>query len=272
MVLFNLMKGVEFSKEEYKLFEILCNAYLKYDAKTASFLLSVMPSDPNKTGGRFSAEGLTLKWFDTDDESGINGAFNPLWPSTFFLHSSSTKDCFSETCENVSKEKSLRLKREKLEQSLNWILLMFPTIMHELYHMFQWKTSKVGYIAMRFVTVFTSIPYYMFQNAEWMTKLRKYFAWDLEGQAEENGDKAPHVDEFVDEITQAVTALQFDRRGRENYVTRINKCKEEEKAEIEEMYESNMLQSKNMFDACTAFSLSWGRQLTDVIDEYMKEA
>lgn len=285
MLLLDMMRAPEFTEEDYKFFEYICRAYLAYDPKYSAHFLGIMVKDPQETNFKFSAEGLVLKWIRPGENSGICGAFNPLWPRSFFLTANEERSyLFPKTKEDIEAEKAFGvadrnsviqaatkrsmkdIKFLEFNSVASWMILQFPTISHELYHMFQYKTSKVGYIAMRLITAFTCIPYYLFQNAEWMPTFRKFFEWDLEGQAEKWGNNAPNMEAFCEELENGKQAFVWKRQC-ENSIKRYRQEGNMPEGEIVEIEQNNEANWKLQYDGLTPFQKEWGKGLYDLMVE-----
>ena len=213
MNIFKLKKiSFPFSERELKIFRFLCQCYLKYNPKTASFLYMITGKKPEETDYELDLSNIKAFWFPVDD-SGTLGAWEPLDKDAIYygIANPTTADNFKPSENDPESWVLPHPSADPFLFTITNILENFGIIIHEFYHMFQFKGCPVGYIAMRFVSLFTTLPYYLFQNADWMPAYRKLFEWDIEGQAEKNGDKAPEMEEFIDGMKEVFTAYEFQQ-------------------------------------------------------------
>ena len=69
------------------------------------------------------------------DSGGVMGCFSPLFPQKIFLLPQ----------ENVIEDRKGKKDRKDIRRAY-WIEQLFPVIIHELRHAYQWRKCKLGYI------------------------------------------------------------------------------------------------------------------------------
>ena len=192
-----------FSKREKDALELLCNCYLRYNPKIASFLYMVMGKDPKDTNYKLDFSNLDFKWF-YDNDPDVLGAWCMTKPNTVYIRSTAP------SCTDNWKNKSDYILGKKVGYylAISSMLTNFGTIMHEFYHMFQFKTNPAAYIAMRFVTLFTRIPYYIITDENKLQAYNKLVEWDLEGQAMKYGDQAEGIEYFCRTLDMVFSSLR----------------------------------------------------------------
>lgn len=253
-----LSDSIPFSERERKLLMKLIEIYVRENGKYGSFVYCLGTKKPEECDGVLDLSNLKFKWIFNDAEHvGLMGAWNMLTPDTIYItcHSIGSVDNYDGRYGNIVNDMR-HLDRPGQDTAhcmvLNALITQFPIIMHELYHMLQFKACMVGYIAMRLVTVFTKLPYYLSQakwmewccpdgeNTSWVQTWNKFTIWDLEGQAELYGDKAPGMKEFVKHIN-IVAPWEF-------YMNNYNNRQRALAAGKEPSYSEESLET---FKACT---------------------
>lgn len=246
MNLFKLKKvRYPFSERELRIFRFLCQCYLKYNPKTASFLYMITGKTPEETDYELDLSNIKAYWFPLDD-SGTLGAWEPLDKDVihYAVPNPAVTDNYIYQEGDEEKGWIRNTLCDPLSQTIFNMLQNFGVIMHEFYHMFQFKTCPVGYVAMRFVSLFTTLPYYLFQNADWMPAYRKFFEWDIEGQAEKYGDKAPEIGGFIRDMTTVFTAYECQASQRRSAKRDPQNYDEEALNDIEHYPERQFKQEK----------------------------
>ena len=245
MNIFKLKKiSYPFSERELKIFYFLCKCYLKYNPKTASFLYMITNKKPEDTNFELDMSNIKAYWFPMDD-SGTLGAWEPLDKDAIYYSVANpvATDNYKAQPGDAEKGWMLPPNTDPLTISIFNMIENFGIIMHEFYHMFQFKGCPVGYIAMRFVSLFTTLPYYLFQNADWMPAYRKLFEWDIEGQAEKYGDKAPEIEEFKSGMMHVWSAYEYQQTQMRSLKRHPENYDEEARDEINHYAERTLAES-----------------------------
>lgn len=212
-----LTDSIPFSERETKLIVKLLEIYMRENPKIASFLYCIGAKKVEECDGVLDLSNLKFKWIYDVNKTGLMGAWNFLTPNTIYIacHSIEIVDNYDgryDHLEDLARVLTKGPGDPKHCLILSSLLTAFPIVMHELYHMFQFKGCPVGYIFMRLVTVFTKLPFYISQmsfmeklcpsgeNTDWVQAWCRFTSWDLEGQAEKYGDKAIGMKEFCDHM------------------------------------------------------------------------
>ena len=215
MLVFKLKNAIPFSKREKDAFVCLCRAWMKYNPQVASFLMQIMGKSPEETNYELDLSNINVKWVSTQDTN-VLGCWNVTTPNNLYIGT-----CCIEKVDGYKGSITVSDRINRFEMVISSMMVNFGIIMHEFYHMFQFKMCPVGYIFMRLVTVFTKLPYYAVQhpllsdyfpdgeNTEIIQKWCKLTEWDLEGQAEKYGNKVDNIEDFLSELDTVFTAYCF---------------------------------------------------------------
>lgn len=208
-----LTDSISFSERETKLIVKLLEIYVKENPKIASFLYCIGAKKVEKCDGILDLSNLKFEWIYDIKRTGLMGAWNFLTPNAIYIacHAIKNVDNYDGRYDHIEDLTPMAIKRPGDPAHciiLSSLLTTFPTVMHELYHMFQFKECPIGYIFMRLVTVFTKLPFYIAQmpfmeklcpsgeNTDWVQAWCRFTSWDLEGQAEKYGNNDPGMIKF----------------------------------------------------------------------------
>lgn len=124
--LFSLNNAISLNENETKLVKHLIALYMKYSPRQGAFLC------------KLNIEDIKYKWDDNlSPTSGIRGAFTFLRSSSLFLMT------------NPNPPNEAQLKTSPATWS-SWLFSIMDVVLHELTHMFQYQTFKLGYIICTF--------------------------------------------------------------------------------------------------------------------------
>ena len=270
MLVFNLKDAIPFSDREKAFFVKMCELWLKYNPKIASFLYMIMGKDPSETDYKLDLSNISVKWTSIGDTY-VLGQWSPVTPNTIYIgaHNIFNADNFKGERQTIS------TRIDRYELMCNEIMTAFPIVMHEFYHMFQCKSCPVGYIVMRLVTLFTKMPYYLAQypalekvfpngvDTKWIVAWNNFTKWDLEGQAEMYGDKAEHIEEFLKAMNSIYSSYCYQRNLYRSHQRDVEKYgKDSDEAKNSKVYADEYV--KNACDEYSDILLQQGKELFDV--------
>ena len=281
MLVFKLKDSIPFSAREKAVFTCLCECWLRYNPKIASFLYMIMGKDPSETDYKLDFSNINIRWTPVG-ENYVLGSWSIVTPNTLYIgahHIHNVDNYQGEIPEGFAPDAPIRTRIDKFELVIGEIMTAFPIVMHEFYHMFQFKGCPVGFIAMRFVTLFSKFPYYlhnvdklkfMFPDGEqtaWLQTWNKWTEWDLEGQAEKYGNKAEGLEKFLKELGVVYHAYMFQRNLYKTYKRNLSKYGKDH----EETISSKKFADEYVIESCSDASpviFEMGTTLFNVYKKY----
>lgn len=282
----------KFTDTEQKLMIHLFTCYSKFNPKVTSWLFTLI--DLNK---------IRFRWNFKMGETGIMGQFTPMSPKSIYV---SDNGFFAQreqlspvdnSEQNLSTYKERRKRRNDISLLLGTLCMAFPTLIHEMVHMFQcgiacvlpedsiwkdWVLFKIilptAFVFNRLITLFIDNPIV----DKIMISIKKtddpwcdtdkihipiLYKFTMEHDADESSENDPLLIEFSETMQLAISAvdwLRFNDPNSEDMQRRFEKYTEEEKALAFENYD-RMVETYN-HDIPTQF-LQWARELIAIGNE-----